>query len=140
VIQALLRGKLSLKQENAEDILTSNVFGLLRYVSPQAGLLPFLACAKSVRGECPLGTSVDGRTADAVTAEYDFWPRWPGCEPDVVLAIQHDERKFLVVVEAKYRSGKSSVAFGLEEPSDDEPESEDQSESDWLPNDQLAKQ
>ena len=31
MIEALLHGKLSCKQENMEDILTSNVFGMLQY-------------------------------------------------------------------------------------------------------------
>ena len=45
MIHALLNGKLSADQENMEDILTSNVFGLLRYLPPEHGLLPFLAHA-----------------------------------------------------------------------------------------------
>jgi len=34
------------QQENMEDILTSNVFELLRYLEPKAGLLPFLRMAR----------------------------------------------------------------------------------------------
>ena len=41
MLQALLNGKLSREQENMEDILTSNVFGLLRYVQPQDGILKY---------------------------------------------------------------------------------------------------
>ena len=45
MIEALLRGKLSREQENMEDVLTSNVFGMLQYVAPELGLFPFLARA-----------------------------------------------------------------------------------------------
>ena len=43
MIEALLRRKLTFQQENMEDILTSNVFGMLQYVPPNEGLFAFLA-------------------------------------------------------------------------------------------------
>ena len=52
VIPALLHGKLAVKQENMEDILTSNVFGMLEHVRPECGLFQFLAQAKAVEGNC----------------------------------------------------------------------------------------
>ena len=50
MLQALLRGKLSRVQENMEDVLTSTVFGLLRYFPVQSGLWPFLSHAANVQG------------------------------------------------------------------------------------------
>jgi len=48
VIPAFLKGKLTLKQENLEDLLTSCVFGRLQYVPPEVGLCRFLAKANRV--------------------------------------------------------------------------------------------
>jgi hypothetical protein len=138
MIQALLHGKLSLKQENAEDILTSNVFGLLRYVRPEVGILPFLARSESVLGERPLGALIDRHASESCNAHYDFWPRWDGCEPDILLDIKRDSVRYLVAVEAKYRSSKSSFALEEDELADDS--ETDGPEARQLPNDQLAKE
>lgn len=111
MIEALLHNKLSVKQENMEDILTSNVFGLLKYVTPELGLLPFLAKARTLDGDYPL-KEIANRLE---TLEYEFWPRWACsgnqrfCEPDIVLYIKlKDNFSYIVCIEAKYRSGKSS--------------------------------
>lgn len=132
MLEAILRGKLSREQANMEDILTSNVFGLLKYLPPQEGLFPFLAQATTPppRGN-PLAflSTTPGIRQEDVT--YQFWPlwsthkEWRKCEPDVVLRITTPEGKVAVLVEAKYRSGKSSEA--------DERE-------DTPPNDQLARE
>jgi len=128
VIQALLKGKLSADQENMEDILTSNVFGLLRYLPPEHGLLPFLAHASSHDGrKLEMPVAVPG-----VQAVTRFWPPLEEqgctpCEPDVLIRITWpglDGSRFLVLVEAKYLSGKSSEA----------------EESSTEPCDQLAKE
>lgn len=111
MIEALLHGKLTPKQENMEDILTSNVFGTLQYVPPEIGLFPFLAHAKTLQGEHPLKHLTGG----AECVEYHFWPRWRHCQPDVELAIHSgDGRSYLVGIEAKYWSGKSSTAVQIE--------------------------
>ena len=118
MIEALLKGKLSREQENMEDILTSNVFGLLRLLPPADGLLPFLRDAKLLDNSQPLEL-----LADDAEVDYDFWPRFDEadchpCEPDVVLRITNPGRTpHLVWVEAKYLSGKSSE----ESPDDDRP-------------------
>src|SRR5690606_31233426 len=67
--------------------------------------------------------------ADDATVEYEFWPPWeePGChscEPDVVLTIKTMTRSYVVLIEAKHLSGKSSCA----------------DDNDPLPCDQLAKE
>ncbi len=146
MIPALLHGKLTFKQENMEDVLTSNVFGTLKYVRPERGLLPFLAQAKTIEGlPCPLGNLA----SQSVSAQYDFWPKWEHCEPDVVLDIRGSSR-YLVAVEAKYWSGKSSKAAeasgdslaetdedGLDEGSEEAP---DGGENVRRPSDQLARE
>ena len=115
MLQALLKGKLSREQENMEDILTSNVFGLLKYVPPEEGLLNYLALAEDKDGKY-LGSLNDG---SKVSIEYDFWPWWEesnciGCEPDVVLKLKlPDKQELLILIEAKYLSGKSSEADEL---------------------------
>lgn len=132
MISALLRHKLSLKQENMEDILTSNVFDLFRYhAQPKSGLFRFLARATTIDGDCPLASLLDDPAEAKV--EYDFWPQWKycgeRCEPDVVLDIR-GKSSYLVGIEAKYWSGKSSTAAedeegDLDEDSDDKTEGEE---------------
>jgi hypothetical protein len=123
LIQAFVHGKLSREQENIEDLVTSTVFGLLSYLPPQVGILPFLAVSQSIEGARPLAFLAD--PSNLVTVEYEFWPHWQeseciGCEPDVVLRLQsQDGQKLMVLVEAKYQSVKSSYAeSGDERPND----------------------
>jgi len=129
VLQAQLKGKLSIEQENLEDILTSNVFGSLKYLPVQEGLLPFLGNAMSIDGDC-----LAGNFTNVINADYQFWkwlsmPGCEGCEPDVLIVLRHsDGFKSLVLVEAKYRSGKSSEA------------DEESIEEETPPKDQLAKE
>lgn len=113
MIEALLHGKLSREQENMEDVLTSNVFGLLRYVQPNEGLLPFLAQAETPDGRKPLGGLVHVTDIACEEVAYLFWPtnreKWPSCEPDVVIRVSFPHRRPAIIsVEAKYHSGKSS--------------------------------
>lgn len=62
MLVALLHGKLSRDQENMEDILTSNVFGVMRYLPPAIALFPFISKASSPEGVKPLAAlSVDMR-------------------------------------------------------------------------------
>ena len=112
-----------------EDILTSNVFGLLRYEQPQDGILKYLSFAED-RDEKPLKYL---RSLDDVfhkSIDYKFWPSWKetnreGCEPDVVISLEIPDREnLLILIEAKYLSGKSSEA----------------DESNDKPTDQLAKE
>jgi hypothetical protein len=128
MLAAILRGKLSPEQENMEDILTSNVFGALKYVAPEEALLPFLAEAQQAETK---GKSLAWlKDVNGVNADYCFWPWWEesgcvGCEPDVVLRIDSPNgKKSLVLVEAKLFSGKSSEG----------------SEEELHPTDQLARE
>jgi hypothetical protein len=118
MLHALLHGKLSREHENLEDVLTSNVFGILRYTDPRQALLPFLSSARSITGaDNPLLS-----LAEPLTTELEFWRRlaWSGgvCEPDVLLRINSgDGRRWLIGIEIKFRSGKSSSGFlGINSP------------------------
>ena len=108
-----------------EDILTSNVFGLLRYVQPQDGILKYLSFAKDRNENLISLNDVFHKSID-----YKFWPSWKetnreGCEPDVVISLEiPDGENLLILIEAKYLSGKSSEA----------------DESNDKPTDQLAKE
>ena len=99
-----------------EDILTSNVFGLLRYVQPQQGILQYLGLAEDEDGKKPLGYLCSLSEVPQKSIEYQFWPwlKEPncyGCEPDVVIKLEiPDKQDLLVLIEAKYLSGKSSEA------------------------------
>ena len=114
-----------------EDILTSNVFGLLSYVQPQDGILEFLSFAEDKGGK-PLKylSSLSDAHHKSIEIDYTFWQRWKepdrkGCEPDVVISLEiPDGDNLLILIEAKYLSGKSSEA----------------DEANEKPNDQLAKE
>ena len=112
-----------------EDILTSNVFGLLRYVQPQDGILKYLTFAED-RDEKPLRYHSSLSDVLNKSIDYEFWPKWKepkreGCEPDVVISLKiPDGDNLLILIEAKYLYGKSSKA----------------DESNDNPNDQLAKE
>lgn len=122
---ALLHGKLSREQENLEDLLTSSVFGLLKYLPPEEALLPLLERAQLLEGASPLSSLPAG-----TRAKYEFWPSLRGpdgrrIEPDLLLELeQPDGTHWYMVIEAKLHSGKSSAG----------------SESDENPGDQLARQ
>ena len=109
-----------------EDLLTSNVFGLWRYLPAELGLLQLLETAKNCEGQ---GIGMPYEVAET---HLDFWP-WlregasKGCEPDVLIdLVGSDGKKCLVLIEAKHLSGKSSIATNVT----DEP----------LPTDQLARE
>ncbi len=68
-----------------EDVLTSNVFGALRYLDPRYGLEPVLR---------------DLGLPPITSAGLTVWEAEDGCEPDVIIDLGHS----LVVVEAKLRA------------------------------------
>jgi len=104
--------------ERMEDLLTSDIFGCMRYLPPEKALLPFLHTAYSLHGN--VFTIPDGM----VRIHYSFWPwlKLPGripCEPDVVLGLETNGRAVhVVLVEAKYYSGLSSEEDERLEPND----------------------
>jgi hypothetical protein len=105
MLVASLGRKLRPDQEQMEDVLTSQVLGACRYLPAAAGWAPLLAAARTLDG-APLPMP---RPEDPVVSR--FWPRWRHpdgrqTEPDVVVRWPGA----LLVIEAKYRSGKSSKA------------------------------
>ena len=126
MLPALLKGKLREQQENLEDLLTSTVFGLLKYVPSQLGIFKFFSYAVPFRAfpstkRLPLFQS---------EVQYEFWP-WLqrddcyGTEPDALIrATDSVGIKHIILIEAKFRSGKSSIAESANR----------------IPTDQLAKE
>lgn len=113
MLQAQLKGKLTRREEDMEDLLTSNVFGSIKYLPPEDGLLPILVNSQDSDGNPP---NFDLQNINDVT--YHFWP-WIekpgcfGCEPDVHIIMNlTNGSKVIVFVEAKYLSPKSSGPDG----------------------------
>ena len=113
MLQAILRGKLSRDHEQIEDILTSNVFGLLRYEDHRI-VLEWLGRARLVDGRGALDCAL--LPIDQISIAWEFWPSWSeegcvACEPDVVLTVSVPGKPPMhVLIEAKLNSGKSSQA------------------------------
>lgn len=116
MIQAVLGGK-SLGYEYAEDILTSVVFGTLKWTQPSVLLIPFIESAflynehRTTLLECLKLESVDLRCYR--TVDYIFWPyHSTHGEPDLILMFKnhvHGDEDLLFIIEAKFKSSKSSV-------------------------------
>jgi hypothetical protein len=119
MLQAQLKGKLTREEENLEDLLTSNVFGSIKYLPPEEGLLPILASSINIVGNAPAFA-----LQPISNVKYEFWqgikePKCKGCEPDVLITLQlMNGQKIIVLVEAKYLSDKSSTANEEEAPED----------------------
>ena len=119
MLQAQLRGKLTREEEDMEDLLTSNVFGSIKYIPPEEALLTLLTSSRDSDGNVPIH---DPQSIASV--EYKFWqwiqePDCEGCEPDVLITIQlASEQKIIILVEAKYLSDKSSEANEQGAPTD----------------------
>lgn len=91
---AELRGKLSSKVENKEDILTSNVFSFFKYADRKTFLMPFLYELLS-----EFGLKITEK--DAELAQFIFWPCYDErTEPDLVLIVGN----YYILFEAKYFS------------------------------------
>jgi hypothetical protein len=78
-----------------------------------------LISSKDIDGHVPIHAS-----QPIASVEYSFWP-WiqepgcEGCEPDVLITIQHaSKQKIIILVEAKYLSDKSSEANEQGAPTD----------------------
>ena len=119
---AEIRGKISESgtnlSERMEDLLTSDIFGCMRYLPIQKVLIPFLWRARSFHGNT---LTVPDKI---IKAHCSFWPwlklvgRIP-CEPDILLGLETEgQQVHLVLVEAKYYSGLSSEEDERIEPND----------------------
>lgn len=105
---AQIYNKLTRAEEDMEDLLTSNVFGIWRYLPADLGLVQFLKTARRLDGTGL--TDLD----NAEIGKLEFWP-WmelegaKGAEPDVLMEIiLPAKHRLLVMIEAKYLSPKSS--------------------------------
>lgn len=101
MLHAELAGKVTPDADDItrrEDVLTSTVFGTLFLANAWSEVMLWMRRAH------PVGhTSALVPPENAVDGAYWFWPRLHGAEPDVVFRCG----SLLVVVEAKYLSGKS---------------------------------
>lgn len=109
---AELYGKLSPDaNERTEDLLTSDVFGTMRYAGWSNGFLEWLLEAEvppMLRGSTnPIWKVIP--VSNVKMVHVSFWPRLPnGREPDVALLVElSNESSVVVIVEAKYLSGTS---------------------------------
>lgn len=104
MIEAILHGKVSSHIRKQEDVLTSNVFGLLACLEWSFGLGPWLADSRRLDNAL-LGKASPGRLV--------FWPSLvhPAggrCEPDVVI-LPPERRGPVLFVECKLASGPSGL-------------------------------
>jgi hypothetical protein len=103
MFEAEFAGKLP-EISRGEDYLTSCVFGALKYLPPEEGLLPVLR--KSIDYstkkffQLPFGLE---------QVSYFFWPKFSDGEPDLVFILSAGLSKFILCVEVKYYSSKSST-------------------------------
>ena len=103
-IHGKISGSGSNLSDRLEDLLTSDVFGPLRYLPFAEGLQLILREARLYSSDCDerLGERLivgDPENAPVVC----FWPKLQNSEPDVVIGYGNH----LLLVEAKYLSGKS---------------------------------
>lgn len=98
--QAIIHGKISQTGSNlssaSEDLLTSSIFGPMRYLPARELLIPVLQKARNIFGK---RLSISETSDPGVT----FWPRYDRCEPDIEIKFN----EHLIFVEAKFLSGKS---------------------------------
>ncbi len=123
MIHAELRSK-----HGSEDRLTSTAFGLLRYVPVTAGFLPLLRLTR------PISPTAVPDLSAAVRVEVEFW-RYSTThgEPDVILRLfdATGRVRWVIVVEVKLHSVKSSRATGEQDAADDDVPDPDQLVKYW---------
>jgi len=103
MIQAQLHGKAPSGLTWSEDMLTSSIFGMLKYLSSPETTINILQNSVNLEND-PL------KLPDEIAKiSYIFWPRLQRSEPDLVLVLHCPDGEHLVGIEAKYLSTKSSV-------------------------------
>lgn len=104
MLLAEIHGKSVAEARDAEDYLTSAVFGHLRYVTPAVFWPQLFAAARTV-DDSPLSHFLP---ASATHLDVQFWPRTEYGEPDLLLAFHRpDGRTVRVLIEVKLWAGKS---------------------------------
>jgi hypothetical protein len=104
---AEIHGKLP-EYEGMEDLLTSDVFSTFKYLPLELAFIPFLKRAVNFR----TGETINYSFDDVIKADYLFWPKtsYFKREPDLlILLTRQNQPPISIVVEAKYRSGKSNI-------------------------------
>jgi hypothetical protein len=118
MIEAEIAGKLGAACERAtdraEDLLTSTVFGFLRYLPVQKGLVAFLRRCRPFPADRSDIKTTEWPDWDRVHAcKVSFWPRLGEYGiPDVMVTLEDANGAILgeLVVEAKFNSPKSGRA------------------------------
>jgi len=104
MIEADLHGKIK-EIENHEDLLTSTVFGMAKYISNP--FIPYLlSFAKTIKDmSFKDAINFDLRTS---TPKIFFWKKLPSLrEPDIIIEFQDADKTYLLGVEVKFYSPKS---------------------------------
>lgn len=110
---AEIHGKLRVKSpggvsERLEDLLTSDVFGTMKYVGYQTGFIDWL---RSVTSPIDNTMAKDLLPVDSEIHQvhFDFWPTLQNRrKPDLVIGFETKRNEIvMVMIEAKYRSGPS---------------------------------
>lgn len=119
---AELHGKLSPDRplgvsERMEDLLTSDIFGTMKYAGWNNGFIDWFLCAEPATvmpSPLPITQYFDKR--DILSIKFKFWPTLTNNrEPDLALLIEFNMgNTLLIVVEAKYLSGTSDFEIGEE--------------------------
>jgi hypothetical protein len=116
LIQAVLNGKFK-GDMYSEDNLSSTIFGTLRYLPKEHALIPFLESAFLYDGSktelWKILKEKDIILRCYETVKYVFWNKnMKYGEPDLILLFTdhiYGEEDFLLIVEAKFKSGKSGT-------------------------------
>ncbi len=112
---AELHGKLNPERpqgvsERMEDLLTSDVFGTMKYAGWDNGFIDWIKKAEAAPVS-PTAPPISSLFVNSVVSQvyYKFWPLLSnGREPDLALLVMVEGRDYLlIVVEAKYFSGTS---------------------------------
>ena len=95
---------------DSEDLLTSDVFTVFRYLPPHIGIIKFIRSIDDLHEFIP-------KPEEKSTCEYYFWPLGLLLhrEPDLLLEIQIGGKIYHIVVEVKYLSGPSDTEEREEE-------------------------
>jgi hypothetical protein len=97
-------------KSGAEDTLTSDIFGLLKYLPPRLLLWPFLQKAEcfAEAGRYKLTEQIGEPSA---SARFFFWPRTTaGREPDILLMIANEKGGWsAITIEVKWYAGKHNL-------------------------------
>jgi len=109
LFEAELAGKLP-ELKSYEDYLTSCIFGVLKYLSPNDGLFPLLNASFSYQQKKSLEAYLklqNVELTDFDKVQCHFWPRSSIYgEPDLIITLEGNLGSFLVPIEIKYFSGK----------------------------------